>query len=186
MTEPLLPQEISIKNKKNLHLGNGITAIAAGGWHTLGLKSDGTVIACGAKDYGQCEVDDWQDIVAIAAGHAFSFGIKSDGTVVVAGKYFNPNAADASEVTLDMDEAEWDEEDIDWDEYFDDVPDYPTEEIDSLDFVGKTFVLTGDFQNCKESRDEVKKLIEKRGGRCTGSVSGKTNFLVTWRFRRSW
>ena len=61
---------------------------------------------------------------------------------------------------------------------FDELPDYPTEEITSLDFKGKRFVLTGDFQNIKDSRDDIKQLIESKGGKCTAAISGKTNYLV--------
>ena len=60
----------------------------------------------------------------------------------------------------------------------DEMPDYPTEEITSLDFKGKRFVLTGDFQNIKDSRDDIKQLIESKGGKCTTAISGKTNYLV--------
>jgi len=41
---------------------------------------------------------------------------------------------------------------------------------------GKTFVLTGTLS--KMSREEAKKLIQDRGGKVTGSVSGKTDFVV--------
>jgi len=41
---------------------------------------------------------------------------------------------------------------------------------------GKTFVISGVFQ--KHSRDELKDLIEKNGGKNTGSISGKTNYLL--------
>ena len=41
---------------------------------------------------------------------------------------------------------------------------------------GKTFVISGVFQ--KYSRDELKDLIEKNGGKNTGSISGKTNYLL--------
>ncbi len=40
----------------------------------------------------------------------------------------------------------------------------------------KTFVISGVFQ--KHSRDEMKDLIEKNGGKNTGSISGKTNYLL--------
>ena len=36
--------------------------IAAGCAHTFGLKSDGTVIAVGDNEYGQCNVSDWRGI----------------------------------------------------------------------------------------------------------------------------
>ncbi len=42
--------------------------------------------------------------------------------------------------------------------------------------VGKTFVLTGTLPNL--SRDEAKALIESRGGKVTGSVSKKTDYVV--------
>lgn len=41
---------------------------------------------------------------------------------------------------------------------------------------GKTFVISGVFQ--KHSRDDLKDLIEKNGGKNTGSISGKTNYLL--------
>ena len=41
---------------------------------------------------------------------------------------------------------------------------------------GKTFVISGVFQ--KHSRDELKDLIEKNGGKNTSSISGKTNYLL--------
>lgn len=43
-------------------------------------------------------------------------------------------------------------------------------------FDGLTFVLTGTLSNY--TRDEAKKLIEERGGKVTGSVSKKTNYVV--------
>jgi DNA ligase (NAD+) len=41
---------------------------------------------------------------------------------------------------------------------------------------GKTFVLTGTLT--KYTRDEAKKLIEDAGGRVSGSVSKKTDYVV--------
>jgi len=43
-------------------------------------------------------------------------------------------------------------------------------------FFGKTFVLTGTLSNM--TRDEAKALIQERGGKVTGSVSKKTDFVV--------
>src|SRR6201982_3804587 len=41
---------------------------------------------------------------------------------------------------------------------------------------GKTFVLTGTL--AKYTRDEAKKMIEDAGGKVTGSVSKKTDYVV--------
>lgn len=54
--------------------------------HAAALKNDGTVVAEGDNDYGQCNVSEWNDIVAIAAGSYHTVGLKADGTVVVAGR----------------------------------------------------------------------------------------------------
>ena len=62
-----------------------IVAISAGAYHSVGLKSDGTVVATGENEFGQCDVEDWKDIVAISASHVQTIGLKSDGTVVATG-----------------------------------------------------------------------------------------------------
>ena len=57
-------------------------AAGANSWHTVGVKSDGTVIAVGDNQNGQCDVGNWIDIVQVAAGTGHTVGLKSDGTVV--------------------------------------------------------------------------------------------------------
>lgn len=42
-----------------------IIGVSAGLYHTVGLKPDGTVVAVGANNYGQCNVSEWQDIIAV-------------------------------------------------------------------------------------------------------------------------
>lgn len=37
--------------------------IAAGPRHTIGLQSDGTVVAAGDNKYGQCDVSGWRGIL---------------------------------------------------------------------------------------------------------------------------
>ena len=61
-----------------------IIAISASS-HTVGLKSDGTVVACGVNRYGQCDLPGWTDIVAISAGDDHTVGLRRDGTVVAKG-----------------------------------------------------------------------------------------------------
>ena len=59
--------------------------VSAGSNHTVGLKSDGTVVAVGSSNFGQCAVSGWTDIVAVSAGDRHTVGLKSDGTVVAVG-----------------------------------------------------------------------------------------------------
>lgn len=51
----------------------------------LGLKSDGSVVAAGDNDNGQCNVEQWQDITRISAGNGISVGLKADGSAICAG-----------------------------------------------------------------------------------------------------
>lgn len=82
---------------------NNIISVAAGDNHTVGLKSDGSVVATNfAKDYlykgtripnyysGQCDVDYWNDIIAISSGYGHTLGLKKDGSVVAAGYMDEP------------------------------------------------------------------------------------------------
>lgn len=62
--------------------GGGKTGIAGERGHIVALKSDGTVVAVGDNSKGQCNVDEWEDIVAISAGAYHTVGLKSDGTVI--------------------------------------------------------------------------------------------------------
>lgn len=55
-------------------------------------------------------------------------------------------------------------------------PDISNKEIQISAAAGKTFCLTGKSQI--GSRDKVKELIEKAGGKVTSSVSSKTDFLL--------
>ena len=52
---------------------------------------------------------------------------------------------------------------------------YP--ETENRDLEGMSFVITGSL-NSFENREELKDLIERRGGRTSGSVSAKTTALI--------
>ena len=64
---------------------SGLCSVAAGYTHLVGLKADGTVVAAGDNDRGQCNVEAWTEVVAIAAGMYYTVGVKADGTLVFAG-----------------------------------------------------------------------------------------------------
>lgn len=73
----------------NVYDWKDIAAIFSSAHHSVGLKSDGTVVATkftGSElNYGQCDVSDWKDIVAITAGDRYTIGLKSNGKVELAG-----------------------------------------------------------------------------------------------------
>lgn len=59
-----------------------------GGGHTVGLKSDGTLVAVGDNNYGQCDFDKniWKDIVDVAAGDWYTVGLTKEGKVLITGQ----------------------------------------------------------------------------------------------------
>jgi len=59
--------------------------IATGGRHTVGIRPDGTVVATGNNDDGQCNVGGWADIGLVAAGFSHTVGLEEGGTVVATG-----------------------------------------------------------------------------------------------------
>ena len=63
----------------------GPVAIAAGGYHSLALKRDGTVAAWGYWLAARTTPAGWSDVVAIAAGEYYSLALRSDGSVVAWG-----------------------------------------------------------------------------------------------------
>lgn len=88
----------------------GVTAIAVGpsGYHTVALKSDGTVVTWGYNNKGQLgdgttdnglgpvAVPGLTGVVALAAGDAHSVAVKSDGTVVAWGSNSNGQLGDGT------------------------------------------------------------------------------------------
>ena len=55
----------------------------------------------------------------------------------------------------------------------------PKEEADAGEqiFAGVNFVITGSVEHFA-NRNELKEVIESKGGKVTGSVTGKTNYLI--------
>lgn len=60
--------------------------LSCGEAHTVALQNDGTVIAAGNNDYGQCDVHDWKNMVAVSAGYVHTVGLTEDGKVLVTGE----------------------------------------------------------------------------------------------------
>ena len=58
--------------------------ICAGAYHTVYLRSDGTVAAFGKDTDDRCGVEDWTDVIAISA-ESHTVGLRSDGTVYATG-----------------------------------------------------------------------------------------------------
>ena len=56
------------------------------------------------------------------------------------------------------------------------TPETESGQVVSATLEGKTFVLTGTLEHF--SRDEAKEEIQKRGGKVSGSVSKKTDYVL--------
>ena len=62
---------------------SNVVAIAAGFYHSLALKSDGTVVGWGDDFYGEATPPrTLKDVIAISAGAYHSLALKKDGTVI--------------------------------------------------------------------------------------------------------
>ena len=65
---------------------SNVVSVAAGDYHLLALRGDGTVVAWGYNGYGEANVPaGLNNVVAVAAGGEKSVALRSNGTVVVWG-----------------------------------------------------------------------------------------------------
>lgn len=64
-----------------------VVQVAAGCYHTLGLKRDGTVYYAGSDARHRAQVEGWTDVVQVAAGNGTSIALMTDGSVAMAGAY---------------------------------------------------------------------------------------------------
>ena len=65
-----------------------IIEVSAGMNHTVGLRSDGTVVAVGDNSYGQINVQNWRNVVSISAKGNITVAMTADGKVLVTGHLF--------------------------------------------------------------------------------------------------
>lgn len=82
--------KVLIKNDVVAFAPTSFTSISIGMFHMVGLHTDGTVSASIIRDLesldvGQCNVNNWTDIVEVSAGASHTVGLRSNGTVVAAG-----------------------------------------------------------------------------------------------------
>jgi len=108
---------VQVKGLNNSGFLTDITAINAGGGHSLALKNDGTVWAWGANGYGQLGDGNYTqrtspvqvkglnglgfltDVTDISAGGIYSLALKSDGTVWAWGQNTNGQLGDGTTTT---------------------------------------------------------------------------------------
>ena len=83
----LTPEEMERRARlQQFRSGLPRDVLDVGFFHTVGLRSDGTVLACGSNEFGQCDVSGWTDVTAVACGAYHTVALRSDGTVAAAGR----------------------------------------------------------------------------------------------------
>ena len=71
-----------------LDRGGTYTQISASSGHTVLLRSDGQVVACGKNQYGQCSIPPLEEGISytqVSAGEDQTLLLRSDGQVVACG-----------------------------------------------------------------------------------------------------
>ncbi len=70
----------------SLKVINPNITVDAGFWHSLGIKSDNTVVAWGSNDVGETTVPNTlSNVISISAGIAHNLALKNDGTITAWG-----------------------------------------------------------------------------------------------------
>ncbi|MCL1987453.1 MAG: RCC1 domain-containing protein [Firmicutes bacterium] len=81
-----VPNILLPKLEVDIVASDNLSAVAIGKRHTVAVLVDGTVLAEGANNFLQCDVESWRKIIAVAAGDDHTIGLKSNGQVIATGK----------------------------------------------------------------------------------------------------
>ena len=73
----------------NVGTARANSAISAGYYQTVGLKTDGAIVTNGYNLYSASRFANWTDIVELSVGYSHMVGLKADGTVVAVGDNAN-------------------------------------------------------------------------------------------------
>lgn len=71
--------------------------ISVGDFYTLGTKNDGTVVATGYNEDGQCNVQEWENVLSVFATRNYAMGLKKDSTVYASGEFTGLNGLEESD-----------------------------------------------------------------------------------------
>lgn len=63
--------------------------IASSLYHVVAVKPDGTVIATGKNNDGQCNVSSWRNVIAVACDTSGTVGLTAQGTVLYTGSTYH-------------------------------------------------------------------------------------------------
>lgn len=83
---PAPTQQLEEGTSLTLSQFTGAGMVAAGSVHSLGARSDGTVVAAGHNTQGQNAVSAWSNVLAVAAYGELSAAVTAENKVLIAGK----------------------------------------------------------------------------------------------------
>ena len=78
---------------------SNIKQISISGDHVVGLKTDGTVIAAGNNEFGQCNVQELNNVVQVVSLNNITYALRNNGEVVSIGKKHDLSLIHISEPT---------------------------------------------------------------------------------------
>lgn len=79
----LVVQKTLDRDRARVRIAMGM--IACSMYHVVAVKPNGTVIAAGKNDDGQCNVSGWRNIVSVACDECGTVGVTADGRVMYTG-----------------------------------------------------------------------------------------------------